>query len=403
MYLLDVIPIARGIAKETLSYFSAEKIVPGSIVFVPLRKRAVPALVLNTHNATEAKTQLRTSSFALRKILRRKARPFLTPAFMTAATKSALYFGTTTGAILHAMLPHPILESIDKQKNSSAEKKISIPIANIRGEKVIFQAESGECISRYKSLIRESFARHASITIIVPTIRDAERIHNELSRGVQNYAFCFHSGLTKKEMRARWNTAESIKHPVLIVGTPSFVSLYRHDIQTIIVEHERSRSYKFSHRPYIDTRIFIEKYAEARRIQLIFSDLPLRVETLYRYKTEELHDVTAPKLRVLSLAVAEIIDMRAEEKKNDKGFTILSTKLKQIIENTVTSGEHTFLFSARRGIAPMTVCRDCGSIVTSEDKITPMVLQKTERGNAFVSHRTGEMRSAHERCRECKS
>ena len=32
-----------------------------------------------------------------------------------------------------------------------------------------------------------------------------------------------------------------------------------------------------------------------------------------------------------------------------------------------------------------------------------MLLQKTEHGNAFVSHRTGEMRSAHERCRECKS
>src|SRR3989344_3750340 len=404
MYLLDVIPIARGIAKETLSYFSSEKIEPGSIVFVPLRKRAVPALVLVNTRAVEAKTRLRTSTFALRRILRRKSYSFLTPAFMKAATETACYFGTTTGAVLHTMLPQPILESISK-KSSHTERgrEASAKATDIRGEKVIFQAETNERMSRYKSLIRESFAQQKSIVIIVPTIVDTEQIYDKLSRGIGDYAFFIHSGLTKKEMRARWNRAESSPHPILIVGTPSFVSLFRNDIKTIIIEHEHSRSYKRAHRPYLDTRIFIEKYAEAQRIQLIFADLPLRVETLYRYKSQELHDIIPPKFRLLASSETRIIDMRDEEKKSNKGFTILSTSLKQMLEQSVAEGGHTFLFVARRGIAPMTVCRDCGSIVMSEDKTTPMVLQKTEHGNAFISHRTGEMRSAHERCRECKS
>ena len=39
----------------------------------------------------------------------------------------------------------------------------------------------------------------------------------------------------------------------------------------------------------------------------------------------------------------------------------------------------------------------------SKDGASPMVLHKTSKGNAFLSHATGEIRDAHERCLFCKS
>jgi len=404
MYLLEVIPIARGIAKETLSYFSKTEILPGFVVFVPLRSRVIPSIVLSIKEIKDVKTQLRGSQFALRKVSPKKAVPFLTKEFITTAQKVALHSATTTGAVLYIMLPKPILDSIEAIKKGEAESNTTTaPPRKILGDKLVFQAETDERISRYRAIIRESFARNSSIMIIVPTIADIERVHDELARGIQEYVFCFHSGLTKKEMIKRWKSAQESKHPVLIIGTPSFVSLFREDLGTIILEKERARTYKLSHRPHIDMRVFVELYAEMMGIRLIIADFPLRIETLWRYREHDLQDIMPPKLRLLTSAKTTLIDMREESLQQKTKFKILSDKMKNLVTENVKNSEHCFLFTARRGLAPTTVCRDCGTTVMSEDGTVPMVLQKTEHGNAFVSHRTGEMRSAHERCNVCKS
>ncbi len=402
MHLVRVIPIARGITKDILTYFSGEKAEPGMIVFVPLRNRTVPALVVETENPRTAKAQLKAADFAIRKTTRKKAVPFLPPEFVRAAAETAFFHASATGAVLHAMIPQTILENIEKHK-ADCSSPLKPEENDVQGERVIFQAEAKERLSRYRSIIRESFARNSSVFIVVPTIVEAEYFNTELSRGIASYTFCFHSGLTKKETGSRWNRAQEEGHPVLIIGTAPFISLFRNDLKTIIIEREKSRSYKLISRPFLDLRLFIENYARMRRTRLILSDLPLRIETLWRHREGELQDVMPPKLRLLASAEETLIDMREEKKRPEETFPILSERLRDIIKNTVAQGERCFLFTSRRGLAPITVCKDCGGVVMSKDGTSPMVLHKTNKGNAFLSHATGEIRDAHERCLSCKS
>ena len=82
MNVITVIPISRGIGKETLSYFTASDVVIGSLVEVPLRKKYVSALVVASADVRSMKAKLRGADFSLRKVEKLMAKPFLPEAFM---------------------------------------------------------------------------------------------------------------------------------------------------------------------------------------------------------------------------------------------------------------------------------------------------------------------------------
>jgi primosomal protein N' len=101
MFIIHVIPIARGIGKETLTYFSKTDIAPGSVVVVPLRKKEVRALVLQSEDAREAKSNIRSAGHTLKKIIDIEKGMLYTPAFLAACNMTAEYFAGTTGAVLN--------------------------------------------------------------------------------------------------------------------------------------------------------------------------------------------------------------------------------------------------------------------------------------------------------------
>jgi len=46
MFIITIIPISRGIGKDTLTYFTAEKVALGSLVSVPIRGKKSHGLVI---------------------------------------------------------------------------------------------------------------------------------------------------------------------------------------------------------------------------------------------------------------------------------------------------------------------------------------------------------------------
>ena len=109
MQILSVVPIARGIAREELSYYSTTPVSPGDIVSVPLRKRSVPALVTAVEDVRTKRAAIRTAPFSMRKITRVHTEAPLTSAFMAAVARAALYFAATRGAILNTLVPKALI------------------------------------------------------------------------------------------------------------------------------------------------------------------------------------------------------------------------------------------------------------------------------------------------------
>jgi primosomal protein N' (replication factor Y) len=196
-------------------------------------------------------------------------------------------------------------------------------------------------------------------------------------------------------------------HPVLIIGTPMFLSVPRFDVGTIIIERESAESYIQTNPPFIDMRTFAEHLSTARGARLLFGDTLLRVETLWRYYNLEFTEYVPLKYRALTSAHTKLVDMRDKEGKDaDQPFRIFSDDLIELIESSSQQDERLFLYTSRRGLAPITVCGDCGTPVVCPKCTKPVVLHETageKTTNIFRCHTCAEQFSAHTTCAECGS
>lgn len=396
MYVVEVIPIAKGVHRETLSYFTGKDVLPGCLVTVTLRGKSVPALVISVKKALLSKGDIKTSSFKLKKIDGIRADKFISAGFVKAAEKTAEYFASGIGGVLRTLIP----KALDGWTLKIHEEEIAKPPPGIKTikEKLLVQADEEERFSTYKSIIREEFAQKKSVFLCLPEIFEIEKYVKLIEKGIQEYTFVLHGGLGAKEIISRWNKILEEKHPVLIIGTGLFMSIQRNDLGTIVLDRESSQSYKTLTRPFIDIRKFSEFLAEETGVRLIFGDMALRAETIFRKEKGEFAEFSPLKFRSLGTAASKVIDM----KKPDGGYQVIHNEIKELIRESKEKSEHLFVLVNRRGASSLTVCSDCGNIQSCNRCKAPLVLHKKEGVNSFICHKCGNKYEARDRCSVCR-
>ncbi len=202
MRVLEVIPISKGITKETLSYFTASDVSIGSMVKVPLRKKVIAALVIQSREIEDMKSEIKSSSFALKKIEKIKSIQLLRKEFVQTAALIAEYYVGFTGAVLDSLVPNAFLQNIEKLKvHFTTEEDHREELKNKMGrvaEKFAIQSNDEDRYAHYKSIIREEFAKGSSVFFCLPTIQDIKKATETLSKGIEKYTFVLHGSMTKK-------------------------------------------------------------------------------------------------------------------------------------------------------------------------------------------------------------
>ena len=407
--IVHVIPISRFVGKETLTYFTAKDLHPGTIISVPLRGKNVSALVVSSENALEAKTGVRKAEYTIKKIADERKRTIVSTPFVKASSLTARYFAGEVGAVLSALIPTVILKKYEGYEPTKPTVRKIKEDAPSNHEVLLFQADEKDRFASYKSFIRSEFANNHSIFFCLPTVADTERAAPLLNRGIEEYVYVFHGKLTQKETLARWKNALAEKHPILIVCTGSFLSLPRSDARTIIVENERSSAYKTLRRPFMDIRTFAEFFSRELDAKLILGDTFLRIETLYKSEVGKATPFAPLRFRTLGTGKQTIVDMREEALKH-KRFEIVSDPLKKILSAARDEGEYVFALVSRRGLFPITICGDCGETIACEQCASPMVLHRNRKNsatqkdqNTFVCHRCGLEKFSSDICGACGS
>lgn len=405
MQIITVAPIARGALQSALTYFSKEPIEVGMVVVVPIRTREVPAIVLESQDVSDAKSILKTSDYAIRKITRAKPRRIWLPAFLKAVETTANLSAQKLGETLLALTPKTILDA-------HLEGVLSEPKIFTHENKFEALAIQGDTRTRYESyqrLVRESFVRNESVFVCVPTEDDVVRVTAELGRGIEDYTCAFHSSATKKRTLDRWNKATKEEHAILVVGTAQYLALPRY-FKTIVLDEEQSHAWKMMVRPLLDLRVFIEAYAHASNSIFILGAPILRAETHAHLQEGTMSEFGRIALRAHSETKTLLIDPRKEEKEvrentGRRGMILISTELRELIKKTAGNNEHLLLLTARKGLAPVTTCGDCGTLIKCPECETPLVVHKKEAGNLYICHGCGFMRvpenNVHETCPNC--
>lgn len=405
MFVIEVIPIKRGFGKESLSYFSVTKIALGSLVKVSVRNREIWGIVSLVEPATTQKTELKKSSFILKKILpsKKNQKIFFDDWWLKAAGKIAEFFAATTGSIMAAFTPAAQLKNIQKfwrptivhknDKTKQAKKNIEQNV--VKNEILCTQTDDTERWGYYKSAIREEFAKRHSVFLVLPTLEDIKVAKSYFEKGIEQYTFVFHSEVKGLELLDRWNECLREEHPVLVIATAGWLHIPRPDLGTIILDKENGSGWKTLARPYLDLRKAIEIFAKEKGVRLVVGDSVLRVETIWRYKNNEIFSFEPVKFRVTSNTETQLIPM--------KGPKIISLALLNLIKTTKEENKKIFIYTTRKGLSAITVCNDCGAEVLCHNCSAPMVLYKSSKENIFHCHQCNNNRSANEVCKKCGS
>ncbi len=375
MYVVLVTPIIKGAPANPLTYFSARPPRVGMIITVPLRGRKIRALVLEVSSATAQKASLKDAPFATKKVINFSGKLFFHQTFIEALKEAAEYFVSSPGELLASLVSrHLFSEKCFKEINFSAraesfEKSLADSTKTSSSAKflpLLLHDGEEERYLVWKNLIRESFAKGESLIIIVPNRQEAMRLYEYLEKGISEYAYLLHGDLSEKKFLHNWQSALSNKHPVLMVGTRLALPFPRGDVATLILDRESARGWKTLSRPYADLRTVAEIYARRRGLRLIYGGQIVRPETYARFLNYEITELAKPKFRLKNFRRQILLDMRKRSNDFSWSFSFLNNQLAEFFQTTAKE-DLIFLFVARRGLYPVTVCGDCGSL-----KVCPM-------------------------------
>jgi primosomal protein N' (replication factor Y) len=242
-------------------------------------------------------------------------------------------------------------------------------------------------------VIRSAFADKQSIVFVTPSIRSLEYWYAQLKKGIGDHVVLLHSKRTKRDQKSALSTIKQSSRPLLICATPHFAQVPRHDNGVLILEEESSTLYKTNDRYEVDTRTLLTSIAQAHGIHTICGDVLPRFETLITTNTPGLARsyvpdkvVIAPTEPYRSVLPAEAIELIRYCQKNKKTL---------------------FLYTNRKGIAPLSRCADCGTIVECPTCTLPIVLRykvtSGEKERLFSCSHCGDMLPSTHVCTLCGS
>lgn len=394
--IINIIPITKGNFKEEFSYFGAGNYRPGEFVKVNLRGREVKGLVSSIKPIKEVKSDLRRADFALKKIEKQESFFLCQPDLLKAADLASDYFCTSLGQVLKSLIPTNILNNLEQLPKNNLHYYESDE-SELKNEPLIIQESDEDRLGIYKGLIRECFAKRQSVFLMVPTTIDILLYKDYLEKGIDKYTYTFNSKMKNKEMLEQWKKALLSKHPILIIATPSFLSIPRSDIKTIIVERENSDFYKEISRPLIDYRKMAEFISKEGKKRLILGDFAMRTETIYRLAKKEYYPLFPLKYRLPSSAKQILIDL-TKEKDN-----ILTKEITDVIKEVKKEKKKKlFILNNLRGAISAIYCRDCGQVKKCSECSAPLVIHQDKETRKLICHKCGKLYKLEDNCPNCQ-
>ena len=400
MKIISVIPFKKGIPKGDLTYFTSLEVAVGNIVTVSIKSKKILALVTSVEELKDKKSNVKGMNFNLKKVIENKGNSIFPKELLETIFDTNKYFAQNKNNTIASLIPNVFLEGYDNlaKIKITSPKNFSNVSSSIKSEKLLFQAPFLDRISIYKTLVRESFARNKSVFLVLPTESDINKFKDQISKGIEQFTFPLHSGISAKKNLITCEKVLASSHPVLLIGTPPFLSIPEGNLGTIILEHESSSAYKTVGGSHLDLRVFAEIYASKINAKFILADEMLRYETIGRKDTDNLIPLHPLSFRIDFIGDIEILG------KNEK-FKILKEESVEEIRSAISNKKNVFIFSLRKGLATMTICRECGETISCEDCGAPQVLYTSHQGKKriFVCNRCQKDKDGDTVCPSCGS
>lgn len=401
MYVIEVIPLIRGTALSSLSYFSAKNYPLGSILQVPIRQKNKPAIVIKTSAVEEAKSQIRQAAFTLQKLPAQDNISSVPENLLKTAEALSRHYPAAVGAILYQLLPVEVRSGdyLFPKISSTTHQEDTIP--------QVLTMNTAERFVAYRSHIRSVLAHRGSVIFVAPSSAALYKAREMLSIGIEDRVVFLAPSEAKSSRLTELLKFEDTSTAKLILTTPSYAYLDRVDLISLIIDEEGSDYYRSQVRPYLDHRDSLIIHASTTGRSIILGDLLPRSET-ENARREDRFSTYDRETKRLALPAPLTIIKQNDKPTSDEPFKLFSKALDKAISTTLARPGRVFLFGARRGLAPVVACIDCGHIFRCPDSGTPYSLLRTKDKSGgelrwFISRTSGKRIRAADTCEACGS
>lgn len=398
MYVVEILPLAKGVRAQSLSYFSPEQVTIGTIVKAPMQSREIRGVVSSCKSAKEMKAALKEMPYEMKQIHEVENQVFFAQ-FITACHSFARFSGVTTGNVIRALTPQPIV--VNNTDLPDITSDIFLPNITAPKQKIIQTTEKKQT-GYINSLIQKQIKNKESVFICTPTNHQAVEMESRID--TETTVIRIDGTLTKTSLLSRWREVITTKKPVVIVGTAPYLSVPRSDLGLIIVTDQINAAYKMIGRPHLDKQLFARHLAHTYKRDCVLSGRILSTEALWEYHNNTISSAFKPVFRYKEKPGSELIDMKKINSSSSSGVKIFSPAVAKEIRKTAAKKQKMLLFVARRGRRPFTICNDCGETVTCKRCGFPLVLIENESGvRSFICNTCGTKETSGRRCATCDS
>lgn len=250
----------------------------------------------------------------------------------------------------------------------------------------------------YMQMIRHVVESGKQAIVLIPeialTYQTVLRFYNRFGNRVS----ILNSRLSQGE---RSDQMERVKRGEVdvMIGPRSALFTPFENLGLIVIDEEHETTYKSEQVPRYHARETAIRRAKLEGASVVLGSATPSLEAFYRCRLGE-YTLLELKNRAIAQSLPEVytVDMREELKHGNR--SIISDRLKEMIEDRLQKRQQIMLFLNRRGYAGFVSCRECGYVVKCPHCDVALSAHKNGK---LVCHYCGYERPSMTSCPECGS
>lgn len=211
----------------------------------------------------------------------------------------------------------------------------------------------------YMNIIEEALKQNKEAIMLVPEISLTPQIVGKFISRFGNVISVLHSKLSDTERYDEYRKITSGEAKI-VIGTRSAIFVPFKNIGVIIIDEEHTSSYKQENHPRYNAKDIAIWRSNYHKCPVLLGSATPSLESFARAGNKIYKLLTlVNRVGESQLPKVNIIDMKDEVK---KGNFILSTKLKEKIQEKLSKNEQIILLLNRRGYSSIISCKECGHV-----------------------------------------
>ncbi len=250
----------------------------------------------------------------------------------------------------------------------------------------------------YFQAIEQALDGGKQVLLMLPEIALSDQLLRRFSDAFGAAASVWHSDLKTSERRQNWLDV-ALGRARVVIGARSALFLPFSDLGLIVVDEEHEGAYKQEEGVLYHGRDMAVMRASLEKIPAVLVSATPSLETLanvqsgkYRrvHLSKRYNQATMPQMRVIDLCACKLPRGR-----------FLSDELIDELKKNIENREQSLLFLNRRGYAPLTLCRSCGTKVTCK-RCSAWLVEHQQSGK-LTCHHCGYSIQKPKKCASCNA